>query len=170
MTVASQTVADSGYRVVVGLGATGLSCARFLWRRGIRFVIVDTRAHPPGLDELRSEMPGVTVYAGEYPQDIIAAAEEVIVSPGVAMDAGVVVEAVAAGVDIVGDIDLFVREATAPVIGITGSNAKSTVTELLGQMARDANMNVGVGGNLGTPALELLAPEPAGGHCTQYQR
>ena len=159
MTVASQTVADSGYRVVVGLGATGLSCARFLWRRGIRFVIVDTRAHPPGLDELRSEMPGVTVYAGEYPQDIIAAAEEVIVSPGVAMDAGVVVEAVAAGVDIVGDIDLFVREATAPVIGITGSNAKSTVTELLGQMARDANMNAGVGGNLGTPALELLAPE-----------
>ena len=159
MTVASQTVANNGYRVVVGLGATGLSCARFLWQRGLSFVVVDTRAEPPGLDALRSEMPGVTVYAGEYPQHVVAAAAEVIVSPGVAMDAPVVVDAVAAGIDIIGDIDLFVREATAPVIGITGSNAKSTVTELLGQMARDAQLNVGVGGNLGTPALELLAPE-----------
>ena len=75
------------------------------------------------------------------------------------MDAPIVLQAQAAGADVVGDIDLFMREAGAPVIGITGSNAKSTVTELLGQMARDARLNVGVGGNLGTPALDLLSPE-----------
>jgi UDP-N-acetylmuramoylalanine--D-glutamate ligase len=159
MKVASQKVANNEYRVVVGLGATGLSCARFLLQRGLHFAVVDTRAQPPGLAELRREMPGIEVYAGDYPQELIAGAVELIVSPGVAMDASVVVDAVIAGVEVIGDIDLFVREATAPVVGITGSNAKSTVTELLGQMARDAKLNVGVGGNLGTPALELLAPE-----------
>ncbi len=159
MKVASQKVANTEYRVVVGLGTTGLSCARFLLQRGLHFAVVDTRAQPPGLAELRREMPGVDVYAGDYPQELIAGAVELIVSPGVAMDASVVVDAVIAGVEVIGDIDLFVREATAPVVGITGSNAKSTVTELLGQMARDAKLNVGVGGNLGTPALELLAPE-----------
>ena len=159
MRVASQKVADSEYRVVVGLGTTGLSCARFLLQRGLPFVVVDTRSEPPGLAAFRREMPDVELYAGEYPQAIVSAAAELIVSPGVAMDAAIVVEAIDAGVDVVGDIDLFMREATAPVVGITGSNAKSTVTELLGQMARDAQLNVGVGGNLGTPALELLAPE-----------
>lgn len=159
MKVASQKVVNSEYRVVVGLGATGLSCARFLYQRGMPFAVVDTRAQPPGLAELRREMPDIDVYAGDFPQAVIAAAAELIVSPGVAMDADIVVEAIAAGVEVIGDIDLFVRDAKAPVVGITGSNAKSTVTELLGQMARDASVNVGVGGNLGTPALALLAPE-----------
>ncbi|CAA0109966.1 UDP-N-acetylmuramoylalanine--D-glutamate ligase [Halioglobus japonicus] len=159
MKVASQKMANSEYRVVVGLGTTGLSCARFLLQRGLPFVVVDTRSEPPGLAEFRREMPDVELYTGDYPQELVAAAAELIVSPGVAMDANIVLQAVAAGVDVVGDIDLFMREATAPVVGITGSNAKSTVTELLGQMARDAHLNVGVGGNLGTPALELLAPE-----------
>lgn len=159
MKVAAQQVANSEHRVVVGLGTTGVSCARFLLQRGLPFTIVDTRAQPPGLAALRREMPDVEVFAGDYPQEIIAAAAELIVSPGVAMDAPIVKDALAAGVKVIGDIDLFVREAKAPVVGITGSNAKSTVTELLGQMARDANLNVGVGGNLGTPALDLLAPE-----------
>jgi UDP-N-acetylmuramoylalanine--D-glutamate ligase len=159
MKVASQKIADSEYRVVVGLGTTGLSCARFLSQRGLPFAVVDTRFEPPGLDEFRREMPDVELYTGEYPQAVVTGAAELIVSPGVSMDAGIVEEAAAAGVDVVGDIDLFMREAKAPVVGITGSNAKSTVTELLGQMARDAHLNVGVGGNLGTPALALLAPE-----------
>ncbi len=159
MKVASQKIADSEYRVVVGLGTTGLSCARFLSQRGLAFAVVDTRTQPPGLSELRREMPDAGFYAGEYPREVISAAREVIVSPGIAMDARIVVDAIDAGVDVIGDIDLFVREAKAPVVGITGSNAKSTVTELLGQMARDAGLNVGVGGNLGTPALELLAAD-----------
>lgn len=159
MHVASRQETNRAYRVVVGLGSTGLSCARFLQQRGVPFAVVDTRAEPPGLAELRREMPGVEVYAGDYPQELFRAAAEVIVSPGVGMATPIVRAAQAAGVPVVGDIDLFMREATAPVVGITGSNAKSTVTELVGQMARDAQRNVGVGGNLGTPALALLAPE-----------
>lgn len=159
MKVTSQKVANSEYRVVVGLGTTGLSCAHFLYQHGMPFAVIDTRAQPPGLAELQREMPDIEFYAGDYPQAIIDGAAELIVSPGLAMDSEVVVDAIAAGIEVIGDIDLFVREATAPVVGITGSNAKSTVTEWVGQMARDASLNVGVGGNLGTPALELLAPD-----------
>lgn len=159
MNVALQQETNSAYRVVVGLGSTGLSCARFLFQRGLPFTVVDTRAEPPCLTDMQREMPGIEVYAGDYPQSLITAAAELIVSPGVAMETAIVRDAQAAGVAVVGDIDLFMREATAPVVGITGSNAKSTVTELLGQMARDAHLDVGVGGNLGTPALALLAPE-----------
>lgn len=160
-TVALDVIASSVNRVVVGLGITGLSCARYLHRCGISFCVVDTRANPPGLAEFQREMPEVPVYAGDYPEELVSGASELIVSPGVAMDAPIVCAAREAGVDIVGDIDLFMREAAAPVVGITGSNAKSTVTELVGQMARDAGLNVGVGGNLGTPALDLLDPERA---------
>ncbi|MEJ2530862.1 MAG: UDP-N-acetylmuramoyl-L-alanine--D-glutamate ligase [Halioglobus sp.] len=152
-------IASSVNRVVMGLGATGLSCARHLHRQGLPFAVADTRAAPPGLAALRSEMPEVPVFAGDIPADLIESAGELIVSPGIALDDPLVARAREAEVAIVGDIDLFVREAAAPVVGITGSNAKSTVTELVGQMARDAGLDVGVGGNLGTPALDLLAPE-----------
>ena len=159
--MAQGVIAGSVDRVVVGLGVTGMSCARYLRRRGVPFSVVDTRPDAPGLEEFRRAMPEVPVYAGAYPPGLVAAAAELVVSPGVAMDDPLVAQARAAGVSIVGDIDLFVREAAAPVVGITGSNAKSTVTELVGQMARDAGLNVGVGGNLGTPALDLLDPERA---------
>jgi len=138
-----------------------MSCARYLYRRGLPFVVIDTRPDAPGLAACRQEMPDVPVYAGVYPVELVTGATELIVSPGVALDAQVVEQARDAGVSIVGDIDLFVREAAAPVLGITGSNAKSTVTELVGQMARDAGLNPGVGGNLGTPALDLLDPQCA---------
>lgn len=157
--MAQDLIASSVNRVVVGLGVTGLSCARHLHRLGLPFTVVDTRDQPPGLDALRAEMPEVTVYAGEYPEAVITEAAELIVSPGVAMDAPLVAAARAADVAVIGDIDLFVREARAPVIGITGSNAKSTVTELVGDMARRAQLQVGVGGNLGTPALDLLSDQ-----------
>ncbi len=154
-------IASSVNRVVIGLGATGLSCARYLHRQGLPFSVIDTRANAPGLAAFREEMPHVPVYAGVYPVAVVTAATELIVSPGVAMDEQVVEQAKSAGVAVIGDIDLFVREATVPIIGITGSNAKSTVTELVGQMARDAKLNAGVGGNLGTPALDLLDPAHA---------
>lgn len=151
-------IASSRNRVVVGLGTTGLSCARFLYRKGLPFAVVDTREQPPGLAKLQAEMPEVAVHCGEVPAQLLAQAEELVVSPGLSPDDPLLREAREAGASIIGDIDLFVREAAAPVIGITGSNAKSTVTELLGQMAREAGRDVGVGGNLGTPALDLLDP------------
>lgn len=159
LAVAQDLIASSEHRVVVGLGVTGLSCARHLYRKGVRFSVVDTREQPPGLQELQREMPEVPVYTGGCPEDLLASATELVVSPGIALDDPLVAQAIDAGAAVVGDIDLFVREAKAPVIGITGSNAKSTVTELVGAMARQATLNVGVGGNLGTPALDLLADD-----------
>ncbi len=152
-------IASSDSRVIVGLGVTGLSCARFLHRSGLAFAVVDTRSEPPGLAEFEREFPDVPVFFGDVPDAVIESASELIVSPGVALDDPVVVTATAAGAVVVGDIDLFAREAKAPVIGITGSNAKSTVTELVGQMAREAGVAVAVGGNLGVPALELLSDD-----------
>ncbi|TCO76198.1 UDP-N-acetylmuramoyl-L-alanine--D-glutamate ligase [Chromatocurvus halotolerans] len=152
-------IASSAQRIVVGLGDTGLSVVRYLAHRGERFAVVDTRDEPPGLAQLRDEFPDVSVFAGGIPQSLLNAAAELIVSPGLAPDLPFLQEAVAAGAVIRGDADLFVEAAQAPVIGITGSNAKSTVTALVGAMAQAAGMNAGVGGNLGPPALDLLADE-----------
>ncbi len=157
--MAQGMIASSDNRVVFGLGVTGLSCARYLHRKGLAFSVVDTRSAPPGLAQLQQEMPDVPVFAGTVPEAVLMTAAELIVSPGVGLDSPLLAQAAAAGVPVLGDIDLFVREATAPVVGITGSNAKSTVTELLGAMAREAGLDVGVGGNLGVAALDLLTTE-----------
>lgn len=152
-------IASSGDEVIFGLGATGLSCARFLHSEGRRFTVIDTRTAPPELATLQREMPAVPVFAGDIPESIVTRGGEWVVSPGIALEDPLVLRALDAGAEVVGDIDLFMRAARAPVVGITGSNAKSTVTALLGEMAREAGLNVGVGGNLGTPALDLLAEE-----------
>ena len=149
-------ISSTRRKVVVGLGATGLSVARFLAARGDDFCVYDTREDPPGLAALRAELPQARVLTGAVPQDVLDTAGELIVSPGIAPAEPWLQQAVAAGAQLLGDIDLFVREARAPVIGITGSNAKSTVTALVGAMARAAGLRVGVGGNLGEPALDLL--------------
>ena len=144
MEVARQIQENNDYRIVAGLGSTGLSCARYLRARGIPFAVVDSREQPPGLAALRDEMPEVAFVGGDSPEGIFDAVSEVIVSPGIAMNAPIISEALAAGAAVVGDVDLFMREASAPVIGITGSNAKSTVTELVGEMARTAGLKVAV--------------------------
>jgi UDP-N-acetylmuramoylalanine--D-glutamate ligase len=152
-------IGSSRQRVVVGLGVTGLSVARHLHRRGERFAVVDSREHPPGLEELSREMPDVPVFLGGWHPALLESAGELVVSPGLSPDEPAIAQALAAGAGLCGDIDLFVAEAAAPVIGITGSNAKSIVTALVGAMVAAAGRNVGVGGNLGTPALDLLSPE-----------
>ncbi len=160
-TVTQDLIASSGDEVILGLGVTGLSCARYLHRQGRRFTVIDTRSAPPELATLQREMPDVPVFAGDIPESVINRGGEWVVSPGIALEDPLVERALAAGAEVVGDIDLFMRAARAPVVGITGSNAKSTVTELLGEMARESGLNVGVGGNLGTPALDLLADDRA---------
>mgnify|MGYP000181601904 CR=1 FL=1 len=99
--------------LVVGLGKTGLSCARHLHRLGLPFAIVDTREQPPELEALRREMPEVAVYTARIPGEMLAGASELIVSPGIAPDDPLLSEAVEAGATIIGDIDLFMREADA---------------------------------------------------------
>ncbi|WP_263078524.1 UDP-N-acetylmuramoyl-L-alanine--D-glutamate ligase [Endozoicomonas sp. Mp262] len=151
-------ISSSCRRVVVGLGKTGMSCVRYLARKGLPFSVVDSRQHPPGLDELSSDYPRVPVFAGGFKQDILNGADELIISPGVALAQPEIAEAIAGGVKVAGDIELFFRAVgDTPVVAITGSNGKSTVTTLLGLMAEEAGINVAVGGNIGIPALELLA-------------
>ncbi|RFA30323.1 UDP-N-acetylmuramoyl-L-alanine--D-glutamate ligase [Alkalilimnicola ehrlichii] len=159
--MADAAVTTRGMTVVVGLGATGLACARFLHARGVPVMVTDSRPQPPGLAAARQELPAVPLALGGFDEPALCAAAEVVVSPGVALDEPALKAAAAAGVAMVSEIELFARYAQAPVVAITGSNGKSTVTTLLGRMAELAGIDVAVGGNLGTPALELLRePEP----------
>jgi UDP-N-acetylmuramoylalanine--D-glutamate ligase len=152
-------IASDQFRIVVGLGKSGMSLVRFLARQGLAFAVVDTRANPPELATLAEQFPQVVVRCGELDVDFLCRASELLVSPGLAIATPALQEAAARGVKLSGDIDLFARYAKAPIVAITGSNAKSTVTTLVGEMAAAAGKKVAVGGNLGTPALDLLSDE-----------
>ena len=148
----------SGQRVlVIGLGKSGAASARYLARAGASLVLTDSRAAPGGIDEVRAAVPQGEFHLGGFaapqPWSQFAFA---VVSPGVPLDEPFIVALRQARVEILGDVELFARAAAAPVIGITGSNGKSTVTTLVGEMAVAAGLRAGVGGNLGTPALDLL--------------
>tara|TARA_R110000868_G_scaffold159_3_gene1645 strand:+ start:27353 stop:28714 length:1362 start_codon:yes stop_codon:yes gene_type:complete len=156
-----QIIAKDNHYVVVGLGLTGLSCARYLASQNIPFSVVDSRMQPPGLAQLQKELPDVTVSLGAISDEALANANELIISPGVSLEEPAIQRAIDAGVAYCGDIDLFRRVVKAPIIAITGSNGKSTVTALVGEMAIAAGKKVAVGGNIGVPALDLLSePEP----------
>ncbi|HDS8775428.1 TPA: UDP-N-acetylmuramoyl-L-alanine--D-glutamate ligase [Klebsiella michiganensis] len=142
--------------VIIGLGMTGLSCVDFFMARGVTPRVMDTRVAPAGLDKLPE---AVERYVGGLNEDWLLTADLIVASPGIALAHPSLSAAAEAGVEIVGDIELFCREAQAPIIAITGSNGKSTVTSLVGEMAKAAGLNVGVGGNIGLPALMLLDPE-----------
>lgn len=152
----SQMIATSKVKAVIGTGITGLSVARFLAAQEQAFVLLDTRVSPPNLEKVKSEFPGVSIECGELNPQTLLACDEIVVSPGVAVATPAIEQAKTAGIPIVGDIELFARYAKAPIVAITGSNAKSTVTTLVGEMAKAAGIKVAVGGNLGTPALDLL--------------
>lgn len=147
--------------LIVGLGKTGLSCARYLSQHGVEVAVTDSRDHPPALDELQDAFPDIAIFVGGFSAEAFERATCLIVSPGISLREPLIAEARARGAEIVGDIELFARNANAPVIAITGSNGKSTVTSLLGEMAEAAGLDVRVGGNIGVPALDLLHdPKP----------
>ncbi|MFN2308163.1 MAG: UDP-N-acetylmuramoyl-L-alanine--D-glutamate ligase [Gammaproteobacteria bacterium] len=148
--------------LVVGLGMTGLSCARHLTRLGQQVAVTDDSAAPPGLAALTAELTDTALFLGRLAPEAFAHAEQIVVSPGVSLRHPLIDEARARGIEVIGDIELFARALRdtapgTPVLAITGSNGKSTVTTLVGEMARAAGRAVRVGGNLGTPALDLLA-------------
>lgn len=143
--------------LVVGLGLTGLSVLRFLRARGVPVAVTDSRANPPGREALAADFADVPAALGGFDAEWFAQAHTLIVSPGVPVSEPLIEAARARGAEIIGDIELFARHAHAPVVAITGSNGKSTVTALLGEMASDAGRAVRVGGNIGRPALDLLA-------------
>jgi len=148
---------NAPYAVIVGLGTTGLSCARYLRAHGWRLAVTDTRTAPPQLPALAALDAHIPVRLGGLDPSLLADAVCVVASPGVPLSAPFFAEARRRGLSIVGDIELFARAAEAPVAGITGTNGKSTVTTLLARMAERAGLKVRAGGNLGEPALELLS-------------
>ncbi|WP_456267545.1 UDP-N-acetylmuramoyl-L-alanine--D-glutamate ligase [Kushneria sp. AK178] len=153
------------HSVVVGLGRSGLAIAEHLTRRDEPFIMADTRTQPAGLDEFRCRYPDVETHCGDLRELDLEGAGRVILSPGVDPRTPGLSRP---GLEVVGETALFVEALNemAPrpmLIAITGSNAKSTVTTLVGEMARASGIDVAVGGNLGTPALTLLAQQPTAG-------
>ena len=143
--------------LVVGLGITGMSVARFLLSLGFSFAMVDSRDKPPINEDFFQNARDIAVFTGGFDAAAFKVATHLIVSPGVSLHEKSIIKAVANGTKIVSDIDLFACAVNVPIVAITGSNGKSTVTTMLGDMATAAGKRVGVGGNLGTPALDLLA-------------
>ena len=142
--------------LIVGLGKTGLSCARFLAGHGVEVAVTDSRERPPGLKELHNTVPDAAVFVGGFSEEALKRADQVVLSPGIDVATPFIAKARTLGLPVFGDIELFARQTHAPVAAITGSNGKSTVTMLLGCMAEQAGFDVRVGGNLGTPALDLI--------------
>ncbi len=151
-----ELISSSVRRGVLGMGHTGRSVAHYWKAQGIPFIAMDTRVDLANDLTLRRELEGVEVHFGEISEAVLRQIDLLIASPGIAMDSAVISLAQSLNIEVRGDIDLFVGEAQAPVIGITGSNGKSTVTTFVGQLLTSCGRNVSIGGNLGTPALELL--------------
>jgi UDP-N-acetylmuramoylalanine--D-glutamate ligase len=142
--------------VVVGLGKTGASCLKYLARRGIPAAVTDSRRDPPGLAELGGLAGTLDMRLGGFDLSLLDDASQILMSPGVSLAEPIVAQAKARGIEVLGDVELFARAVRAPVIGITGTNGKSTVTSLVASMAAAAGRRVLAGGNLGKPALDLL--------------
>ena len=140
---------------VVGLGKTGLSCVKYLLKQNVQIIAMDSRSQPPVLAELQANFPDIKLFLGGLDSKILETVDEIVLSPGISLHEPAIAAQVKRGIPVIGDIELFVRAATAPIVAITGSNGKSTVTTLVGEMAKMAGLNVQVGGNLGTPVLEL---------------
>ncbi|MDD2815653.1 MAG: UDP-N-acetylmuramoyl-L-alanine--D-glutamate ligase [Thiotrichaceae bacterium] len=151
---------NSPYIVVLGMGKTGLACTRFLRQQDKQVYVMDNRENPPNLAELQQQFPDLMYKIGGFDAEVLAAASSIVISPGLSLREPALEKARAKNIPIISEIELFARAANAPVVAITGSNGKSTVTTLVGEMAQQAGWRVQVGGNLGTPALELLC-EPA---------
>jgi len=149
--------ATQAYTLVVGLGMTGLSVLRYLRRLGEPVIVADSREIPPRLNEFREGFSDIPLYTGAFDEQLFLRARRIVVSPGVSLGLPVLRRAREQGIEISGDIDLFAHEVSAPVVGITGSNGKSTVTTLLTAMANEAGLKAVAGGNIGLPALDLLA-------------
>lgn len=144
------------YTLVVGLGMTGLSVVRHLHKLGESIVVVDSREFPPSLNEFNESFSGIPLHTGKFDNKLFTRAQRIVVSPGVPLSEPAIQQARDSGVEITGDIDLFAHEVDAPVVGITGSNGKSTVTSLLAMMANKAGIEAAAGGNIGLPVLDML--------------
>ena len=146
-----------GLKVVAGLGISGVAAVNFLHKQGYRVAVTDSRSIPPGHDQIPDD---VETRFGQFDQALLLQAEEIIISPGLDPQLAEIQAAVAQGIPVVSEIQILRRFTDKPIMAITGSNAKSTVTTLIGLMVQAAGVKVAVGGNLGRPALELTQDDP----------
>jgi UDP-N-acetylmuramoylalanine--D-glutamate ligase len=156
-----------GKRVLVlGLGISGMSMVRWLTNRGATVRAADTRTLPPLAGQLRVQFPDVEVELGGFDDKALVGADVVAISPGVPLAEPLVRRARDQGVPILGDIELFAQVRKeylhSKVIAITGSNGKSTVTEMVGAMCKAAGVRTQVAGNIGLPILDVLSDIDAG--------
>jgi UDP-N-acetylmuramoylalanine--D-glutamate ligase len=145
--------------LIVGLGATGQSCARYLRKQGLIPVLWDTRANPPQRDEIDAAFPDCPRYYGTLPPEIEAQAEILVISPGLPLTTPVIARALAQKKPVIGDIELFAQANPAPVIAITGSDGKSTTVTLVGEMAQACGIKTAVMGNIGEPVLNFIGTD-----------
>ena len=143
--------------VIVGLGKTGLSCFRYLSNQGLNVAITDSREEPPELSGLKAEFESASVYLGQINEQVLLASDQIILSPGVSLDNKSIKLSIENNIPVFGDIELFCQKAQAPIIAVSGSNGKSTVTTIVAEMTRLAGLKTYVGGNIGIPALDLLS-------------
>ena len=147
--------------LVLGLGETGLSALRWLHKQGARLSVADTRDKPPGMDVVKSELPGVVAHSGPFKHEVFTDAELIVSSPGVSLNEPEIQAAIGRGIQVIGDVELFAqyRDPQAKVIAITGANGKTTVTTLVGEMCKAAGLKTIVAGNIGLAVLDTLSME-----------
>jgi len=150
---------DKPSTLIVGLGKTGFSCVKRLVSEGVSVAVTDSRKHPPYWEALKEQYPDVAVFLDGLSDDAFKMAQEIVISPGVSQALPEIQQAANRGLPILGDVELFARRCQAPVVAITGSNGKSTVTTIVNEMITAAGYKVSVGANYGTPALDLLEEE-----------
>ena len=144
---------------VLGLGVTGLGIVRFLLSHGLAPKVVDSRATPPGIDWLKEHAPTLDTHFGNLDDAELCSSDMIIISPGLSLKIPAVANAINAGVEVIGDVELFARINTKPVVAVTGSNGKSTVVTLAYEVLKEAGYKVALGGNIGTAVLDLLSDD-----------
>lgn len=142
--------------LIVGVGGTGLSCARLLKQKGCHFSFADSRKNLSLMADIKKQYPLAEILTGDFDVNKFSQFQQIIVSPGVSIRSGLFASLKKQGCFVLGDVELFAQLVDKPVIAITGSNGKSTVTTLVEKIAADCGIKVFAGGNLGVPALDLL--------------
>jgi len=152
---------DNRQFVIVGSGISGYSALRYLLAQGYAVRVMDTREIAPNASEIKTLLPATAVHFGGLQQEWLEQSDVIVLSPGLSPQEPAIAEAVAKGVTLIGDIELFAQVCTKPYIAITGSNGKSTVTTLVTELLRSQGIKAYMGGNIGTPALDLLQQKDA---------
>ncbi|OGT48835.1 MAG: UDP-N-acetylmuramoylalanine--D-glutamate ligase [Gammaproteobacteria bacterium RIFCSPHIGHO2_12_FULL_38_11] len=152
---------QKNHHLVIGLGLTGLSCVRYLISKNRLVSVVDTRENPPKLADCQKEFPNVKIHLGKFQESIFSQADTLIVSPGMSLAEPCIVQCIEKNIPVMGDVELFARDAKAPIVAITGSNGKSTLTTLMGDIINNVGKKAIICGNIGLPVLEaMMQPTP----------